>query len=558
MNKKICKQCDVEFTSNNKVYCSKKCVGLSQRVLRVEISCKTCKSLFFVREKELNSRDVKYCSIKCRDIGRYNDTHRTDVCKICRSKFTTYKKNDKEFCGWICQQEWNRLPENVESRTELSILAQRIKYDGKVYCQTDEFVKKSKKTKLKRYGDENYVNVEKRKQTKLKRYGDENYNNTDKREKACLDKYGVNNFSKTAEFKEAHAIKVFNKLLTTPTFKDKITPMFKIEDYKGISNTYKFKCRECNSIFEDHLNNGRIPRCNICYPLKSTSLAEKEVLQYIRKLLPNTKIIENDKTILRGKELDIYIPAKKIAIEYNGLYWHSELNGKDKKYHLNKTIECNKARIRLIQLFEDEWVYKQNIVKSRLKHIMGISDKIVYARKCIIEELSPKEKNDFLDEIHIQGGDKSGVKLGAYYNDELVSVMTFSKTRIALGSKNINNNEYELSRFATKYQITGIANKLLKHFIKNNNPKSIISYSDRRWNTGKLYENLGFTKISDGVPGYWYINDGSRIHRFNFRKNVLNEKLASFDDNLTEWDNMQLNGYDRIWDCGHLKYEMIF
>jgi hypothetical protein len=135
--------------------------------------------------------------------------------------------------------------------------------------------------------------------------------------------------------------------------------------------------------------------------------------------------------------------------------------------------------------------------------------------------------------------------------------MTFSKRRIALGSRNVDDTDFELSRFAVKYQITGIANRLLKYFIKNNNPKTIISYSDRRWNTGVLYENLGFTKISDGAPGYWYIIDGMRKHRFNFRKNVIKDKLKSFDPNLTEWQNMQLNGYDRIWDCGHLKYELI-
>ena len=143
---------------------------------------------------------------------------------------------------------------------------------------------------------------------------------------------------------------------------------------------------------------------------------------------------------------------------------------------------------------------KRCVVKSRLKHILGISKTTIFARKCILKEINPKDKNDFLNEIHIQGEDKSRVKVGAYYNDELVSVMTFSKRRIALGSRNVDDTDFELSRFAVKYQITGIANRLLKYFIKNNNPKTIISYSDRRWNTGVLYENLGFTKISDGAP----------------------------------------------------------
>lgn len=100
---------------------------------------------------------------------------------------------------------------------------------------------------------------------------------------------------------------------------------------------------------------------------------------------------------------------------------------------------------------------------------------------------------------------------------------------------------------------------LNKCFTKNYNPQKIVSYADRRWTYSKtnLYDKLGFVKIDDGIPNYWYIdNTWERIHRFNFRKNVLNEKLQNFDENLTEWENMQINGYDRIWDCGHLKYEL--
>ncbi|MBC8295381.1 MAG: hypothetical protein H8E55_06245 [Pelagibacterales bacterium] len=436
--------------------------------------------------------------------------------------------------------------------------SQKMKYNGKLYYQTDEFKKKSKLTKLDRYNDINYVNTEKAKQTKLNRYGDKNYINLKKMKETCLEKYGVDNFSKTKQFKDIHGKKVIKKLFNNIKFNEVITPLFDINDYTGVSGQYKFQCKKCNIIFTDTLNNGRIPRCINCYPIKNTSLAEKEVLHYIKSILPDTEIIENDKTILNGKELDIYIPSKKIAIEYNGLYWHSELHGnKDKNYHLNKTDECENRGIRLIQMFEDEWIYKRGIVKNRLKYILKLLNINIHARKCNISEISIKEKNAFLNEVHIQGEDKSKIKLGAFYENELVAVMTFSKKRIALGSKNINNDEYELSRFAVKYRITGIANRLLKYFIKNNNVKSIISYSDNRWNTGSLYKELGFDKISSGRPGYWYIKNGERIHRFNFRKDQLNNKLEKFDINLTEWQNMQLNGYDRIWDCGHNKYEMV-
>ena len=164
---------------------------------------------------------------------------------------------------------------------------------------------------------------------------------------------------------------------------------------------------------------------------------------------------------------------------------------------------------------------------------------------------------------HIQGICQSSIQLGAYYNNNLVSVMTFGKQRRIMGFKNNNNNNnnnYELLRFATSQNVVGIGGKLLSYFIKNYDPKKIISYADKRWthSTNNVYEKIGFKKINNGTPNYWYIhkkNFQRRYHRFSFRKTELNKKLQTFDPTLTEWENMQLNGYDRIWDCGSLKYE---
>ena len=282
---------------------------------------------------------------------------------------------------------------------------------------------------------------------------------------------------------------------------------------------------------------------------------------YLNSLNINDVIERNKRTILNKKELDFYFPKLKIAIELNGNYWHSELSGnKSKNYHLNKTIECENLGIQLIHIFEDEWMFKKEIVKNRLKHILNINNNSIYARNCIIKEIDIKSKNNFLNTYHLQGADKSKIKLGIFNLNELIGVMTFGKPRIALGYKNNENNTYELIRFVTNKRIIGGASKLLSYFTKNHKPNKIITYADRRWSKGNLYEKIGFKKVSDGVPNYWYINKKNyltRFYRFNFRKNVLNEKLDKFNQNLTEWENMQLNDYDRIWDCGSLKYEMI-
>lgn len=310
-----------------------------------------------------------------------------------------------------------------------------------------------------------------------------------------------------------------------------------------------FTCKQCNNTFTS-IN--RYPRCYKCEP-KFYSKEQEEIINFINNLGINIEI--NNRKILNGVELDIFIPDYKIGIEYNGLYWHSENNGKDKNYHLQKTLTAESQNIKLIHIFSDEWNLKKNIVKNRIKYMLNKIEKTIYARKCIIKEIISKEKNEFLINYHLQGGDKSNIKLGAYYEDELVAVMTFGDLRKSLGSIK-KENEYELIRFATKYKVIGIASKLLSYFIKNHNPKRIISYADRRWSNGNLYEKIGFKFVSITKPNYWYTKDYNiREYRYKFRKGVLLNE--GFNKKLSESEIMKIKGYDKIWDCGNLKYEMI-
>src|SRR3990167_598260 len=314
----------------------------------------------------------------------------------------------------------------------------------------------------------------------------------------------------------------------------------------------KFRCKKCNYEFET-IN--RYPRCYSC-ELRFNSKEQIEIRDFIKSL--NLNVEENSRKLLgNGMEIDLFIPEKNVGIEYNGLYWHSELNGKNRNYHLEKTLFANKNNIKLIQIFSDEWLYKKDIVKNRLKYILGIYDKIIYARKCIIKEIDIKSKNEFLHNIHIQGKDSSKIKLGAFHKNELVAVMTFGSKRIALGSKS-KIDEYDLMRFATKYKVIGIAGKLLQYFINNYHPKKIITYADRRWSTGNLYEKIGFLKTGESKPNYWYVKRDYDIreYRFGYRKSILLKEGYSSD--LSEWQIMQIKGYDRVWDCGNLKYELIF
>jgi len=311
-----------------------------------------------------------------------------------------------------------------------------------------------------------------------------------------------------------------------------------------------FKCKKCNYIFEtiwNYIQQGK--KCPICE--KPISTPEVQLKEFIKSL--NFGIIENSKKIIPPKELDIYIPSLNIAIEFNGLFWHSEQNIKDPNYHLYKTKECNKLGIQLIHIFEDEWLFKEEIVKNRLKQILKVKgDKqIVYARNCTIKEINSTLKNNFLESFHIQGKDTSIIKLGSFYNDQLVGVMTFSYGNISKGSKK-EDLVWELNRFCVNYNyhIPGIASKLLSYFKRNFEWNKIFSYADARWSNGNMYYKLGFDYIKNTKPNYWYLQNYKRIHRFNFRKREDEPK------DIPEWLLRQKEGFYRIWDCGNLKFEL--
>ena len=251
-------------------------------------------------------------------------------------------------------------------------------------------------------------------------------------------------------------------------------------------------------------------------------------------------------------ELDIPTSQKKIAIEFDGIYWHSEEN-KLQNYHLNKTNLCEAKGIQLVHIFENEWLCKRNIVESRLKNLLGIYDKTVFARKCEVREVKTSDSMEFQEENHIQGAVGAKVHLGLYCEYQLISLTTFGKSRFS------KKAEWELLRFCNKlgYHIPGAAGKLLKYFEKNWHPKSLISYADRRWSQGKLYKALGFKLDHISKPDYWYLqpsNPTILYRREKFQKKLLKKKLQKFDQTLSEVENMRNNGYTRIFDCGNLVF----
>ena len=285
---------------------------------------------------------------------------------------------------------------------------------------------------------------------------------------------------------------------------------------------------------------------------RKTSTYEKEIEDFLIK--NGIKFKKHDRSILNGLELDFLIGD--IGIEFNGNKYHTEFFGKkDKHYHLNKTELCNLNNIKLIQIFEDEYKYHKDIVYSKLSHTLNLDSKSlrIAGRKCTISEINKTTAYNFLEKYHIQGFTSSSLYLGAFYNNELIAVMSFL---------NEHALKWNLTRFATNYNYVcqGVGGKLFSYFIKNYNPEEVKSFADRRWTINpdnNLYTKLGFKLEKTLKPDYRYYNEHIdkyiRWHKFGFRKHILSKKYG-FPITMTESEMAKELGYDRIWDCGLFKY----
>jgi len=291
------------------------------------------------------------------------------------------------------------------------------------------------------------------------------------------------------------------------------------------------------------------------YTNYNISYSENELFEFISRLIPETTAIQSDRTILSGKELDIYIPDHNLAIEFNGIYWHSESNGKDSSYHLDKTNICSSNGIQLLHIYDTEWndPIKKEIWKSIIKSKLGLIDQKIPARKCEFKIISPSESRIFLNENHLNGFCGAEVHYGLFYKNQIVSVLSIGKSRF-------NKGEYEIIRFASKINtlVQGGFSKLLKH-IDSKYKFNLVTFADRRYSNGSTYRK--YFKVETETSPNWYgfnINEYSLKHRFSFQKHKLKELFGStFDEKLTAYENMLNHDFDRIWDAGNFKFNTL-
>ena len=459
------------------------------------------------------------------------------------------------------------------------------RYGSSNYFLSSDFKVKSTKTNLAKYGVLNPMYSQeirdKIKSTNLARYGVENYTQTKeyliKTHKTCLQKYGNEVYQRTNDFKNKSIqtnIKKFgshNFMLSDARKQKNIEEL--LNDYKAlnaehlekinknfiqktfiinINNIDYFNIEECKKYFHvSYVNCLRIKRCfDIKEPnyVENSGRSNAEIELF--KWIPCNNKISNDRKIIYPLELDMLLPDYRLAIEYDGVYWHSD-EYKPKNYHLNKTIACNNKEIQLFHIFESDDI---DIWKSMICNKLNLSNKI-YARKCIVQEITNKDAKSFCVQNHLQGVCNSKINLGLFYDNELLEVMTFGKPRFT------QKYQYELLRLCTKkyYSVIGGASKLWKYFLTKYSPKSVLSYANRRFSNGSIYETLGFKFINKTKPNYFYVHSSSfvKVSRISAQKHKLKTFLKKYDANLSERENMSNNGYLQIFDCGNLVYEFI-
>ena len=417
--------------------------------------------------------------------------------------------------------------------------------------------------------------------TKLNKYGNKNFNNPDKRKNTCLEKYGTPSASGNVDIQ--------NKVRQTNLIKYGVDNQFKrvehiksciIDKHGSLENFYKLQEKHRNRTFQELygvdnpsqiVENRKLAICKGKKTLKerygvesatllpqvifhngnsATSIPNKSFLT----LLNNSNINSNQEFTLKRYSYDFKVNNN--LIEINPFATHNstwspfgEKSIKDKYYHFNKTKFAKENGYRCINVWDWDEVDKIiSLLKER---------NTLYARKCFIKELDVKECKSFINEHHLQGYVKSEINIGLYFNDELVSVMTFGKPRYN------KNYEYELIRYCSSYNVIGGAEKIFKYFIKTYNPESIISYCDNSKFNGDTYIKLGFNLKSYGEPSKHWYNPKTKKHitdnllRQRGFDQLLGKEYGCFGKGTSNEQLMLEHGFVEIYDCGQSVYVYI-
>lgn len=520
----------------------------------IEITCKICNQKF---DNKTIGNHIRFVhKMKSKD---YYDTYiKIDgegICTVCGNpcKFWSISTGYAKTCSNVCGQ----LNPSTRSKIEQTNIE---RYGTAHPASNDQIKEKTRETNLNRYGT-------------IAPY--QNTNIKEKGIRSTIEKYGVSNVFKLAEIKEKSRrtmkekygeelnilrpeikehIKRARRELKYNEFIDRlarkhITYLDTEDMYVNHDCKRNYKCNLCDKTFTEESTQAYDVQCGC---LRRRSSAEHEIYEWIVSLGFNAIQSVNISDDIGRMEIDISVDTghgNKLGIEFCGLYWHSELF-RPKEYHNRKLNAAIAHGYRLIQIFEDEWTNKKDIIKSVILQYLNCNKHIIYARKCNIVRL-PKSPKDFLNNNHIQGEARASHAYALVYNSEIVSVCTFGKSRFS--------ESWECIRYCNRLNtsVIGGFSRLLKAFIKEAHPTDIVSYADLRYFNGDMYIDNGFTQSSNAAIGYFYCPKGfqERLNRMQFQKHKL-KHMKAYSDDKTELQIMTEEGFTRIYDAGQAAFKL--
>jgi len=481
------------------------------------VICRICNTEFR-NEKQLSIHIRHKHGMNSKDYyDSFFKTNKDGICKNCKkkTKFNNRIRGYYDYCSPECATNSKLVK---EKRKETSL----IKYSKEHYTNRD----KANNTVKEKYGVDNVFTLsdikDKIKQIKIDRYGDTKYVNVEKRIQTLKKNPNII-INRAKKVKQKAHSRIVKKIENTI---DKHKLNIKLFQYNHFSEII-FTCLECNNNFEIQSQmflyrlRNKEQICNICNPYHpNTSKSHTEIFEFIKELIPNEEIIMNSKAIIPPLELGIYIPSYNMAIEFNGLYWHSDLHI-NKYYHQNKTNICENKGIHLIHIYSDDWEYHKEIVKSRLRKIFNVNCDIIDSELCEIREIDVNISKSFITENDIVCNDSVEINIGLFYNNELISLLSCNHTTV---------NFYD--RINTTINVS--FHKLFNYFIVKYKPNNVVAYLDRSWFTqDNFYKEFGFTFESHTEPNCYYVHRNDNIRKSN-----------SIGD-----------GEFKIYDSGSLKYQ---
>lgn len=466
-----------------------------------------------------------------------NPSIKCKTCKINNTLFYNWQRGYSTYCSKKCALADKELQKNTANKRTKTMMK---KY-GVAYTLQNEFLyKKQKETMMKKYGEFHPILVkeinEKIQNTNIVRYGH---------------KTAGNNVDIRNKISDTRKLNTFKKYILSAN------NIEYIDDNPFIYNEDRlWKCKMCGNKFtHNYSSTQRMPICRICNPMvRGTSKFEEELIDFLKNELNIINIERHKRLYYKNDrqyvEIDIFLPEYSIGIEFNGLYWHSELAGKDELYHSKKYNICNLHNIKLITIFEHELTNKKEICESILRAKLNKINKKIYARTLNVIQLDNKTGQKWFNKTHISGNARFS-KCLALVDDtgDIKCAASFIKNRFGA-----NKNAYELVRFSNK--LNSIVVGGLSKLIKNSNLQHIISYCDKRWGTGQSYLKSGWSYVKTTKPGYWYFDkNGVVYHRSVFQKHKLKKMLNFTETDKTEWQLAQSLNLNRFWDCGNFLYE---